>query len=121
MCSKLIKVRGSALIIKEHIKILSWCLTLIILSFVTYNIDLKLVTQDKRPVFVLPTAVAKDGGTTIYIGLGYKVIGWKRFEVRQVDGKEVFGRITGYEISTIFNPQEINKGQKKELKFDSNK
>lgn len=77
------------MIIKKYKKILILFLTLIMLSFVTYNIDLKLVSQDKRPIFVLPTAVAKDGGTTVYIGLGYKVIGWKRLEEKQVDGKEV--------------------------------
>jgi hypothetical protein len=107
--------------IKKYRKILIWGAALIIFSFVTNKIDSKLVSQDKRPIFVLPTAVAKDGGTTIYIGLGYKVIGWKRLESRQVDGKEVLGRMTGYEISTIFNSQDINEGPKKELKFISNK
>lgn len=109
------------MIIRKYKKILIWCVLLLVFSFVTYNIDSKLVSQDKRPIFVLPTTVAKDGGTTICKGLGYKVIGWKRLEVRQVDGKEVLGRMTGYEISTIFNPQDINEGPKKELKFISNK
>jgi hypothetical protein len=107
--------------IKKYKKILIWCVGLIIFSFVTYKVDSRLVSLDKRPIFVIPTAVAKDGGTTIYMGLGYKVIGWKALEVRQIDGKDVLGRMTGYEISTIFNSQDINKGPKKELKFISNK
>ena len=107
-------------VLKKLKKILIWCAVLLVTSFITYAIDSKLVSQDKRPVFVLPTAVAKDGGTTIYRGLGYKVIVWKRLETRKIDGKEVLGRMTGYEISTIFNSQDINEGPKKELKFISN-
>jgi hypothetical protein len=37
--------------------------------------------------------------------------------IRQVDGNEVQGLMAGYEISTMFNSQDINDGPKKELKF----
>lgn len=90
-------------------------------SVISYNIDSRLVALDKRPILVLPTAVAKDGGTTIYRGLGYKVIGWKRLELKKIDDKEIQGTMRGYEISTIFNSQNISKGPQKKLIFVPNK
>ncbi|SHH81715.1 hypothetical protein [Clostridium intestinale] len=94
------------------------CVILIItIGFVTYNIDSKRISRDKKPIFVVPTLVAKDGGSTVYRGLGYKVIRWNTISIRQVDGNEVQGFMTGYEISTMFNSQDINDGPKKDLKF----
>ena len=107
--------------IKKYRRLLAWCLIFVIFSFTTYSVDSRLVAHDKSPIFVIPSSVAKDGGTTIYSGLGYKVIGWNKAAVKQIDGKEVTGTMTGYEISTIFNSQDINEGPKKELKFISSK
>jgi hypothetical protein len=102
---------------RKYKKIVAFCIVLIAIGFVTYNIDSKRISQDEKPIFVVPTSVAKDGGTTIYRGLGYKVIRWKMMSIRQVDGNEVQGLMTVYEISTMFNSQDINDGPKKELKF----
>lgn len=38
------------------------------------SIDKKRATDNKRPIFVIRTAIYKDGGSKEYIGLGYKVI-----------------------------------------------
>ena len=54
-----------------------------------YISDFTLVSQDKRPIFVIPGAICKDGGTRAYYGLGYKAISWRRLSVEQVNGKEV--------------------------------
>lgn len=102
---------------RKYKKIFACVILLITMGFVTYNIDSKRISQEETPIFVVPTSVAKDGGTTIYIGLGYKVIRWKMISIKQVDGNEVQGFMTGYEISTMLKSQNINDGSKKELKF----
>lgn len=102
---------------RKYKKIFAIVILLITIGLVTYNIDSKRISGDKKPIFVVPTLVAKDGGSTVYRGLGYKVIRWKMISIRQVDGNEVQGLMTGYEISTMFNSQNINDGPKKELKF----
>ena len=101
---------------KKHQKLIVACLVLICI----YTIDFTLVSQDKRPIFVIPGAVCKDGGTRAYYGLGYKAIGWKILSIEQVDGKEVNGRLRGYEISIFPFFQDINDGPKKVLKFVPN-
>ena len=55
--------------IKKHIKFIILCLTLLVFSIITCNIYSELVSLDKRPIFVLPTTVAKDGGTTYIYGI----------------------------------------------------
>ncbi len=102
---------------RKYKNILACVILIITIGFVTYSIDSKRISREENPIFVVPTLVAKDGGTTIYIGLGYKVIRWSTISIRQVDGNEVQGFMTGYEISTMFNSQDINDGPKKELKF----
>lgn len=102
---------------RKYKKILAFVILLIAIGLVTYNIDSKRISSEEKPIFVVPTLVAKDGGSTVYRGLGYKVIRWKMISIRQVDGNEVQGLMTGYEISTMFNSQDINDGPKKDLKF----
>ncbi len=102
---------------RKYKKIFACVILLITIGFVTYNIDSKRISGDKKPIFVVPTLVAKDGGSTVYRGLGYKVIRWEIISIKQVDGNEVNGYMTGYEISTMFKSQNINDGPKKELKF----
>ena len=58
---------------KKYVKLIIVCLVLICI----YIVDFTLVSQEKKPVFVIVGAVVKDGGTREYYGLGYKVIGWK--------------------------------------------
>ena len=102
---------------RKYKNIFACVILLIGMGFITYNIDSKRISGEEKPIFVVPTSVAKDGGTTIYRGLGYKVIRWKMISIRQVDGNEVNGYMTGYEISTMFKSQNINDGPKKDLKF----
>jgi hypothetical protein len=102
--------------IKKYKKLIA---SVLILACV-YTVDFALVSYDKRPIFVLPTATVKDGGTRQYYGLGYKVIGWKRLSAKLIDGKEVQGRLTGCEISIFPYFQDINDGPKKDLKFVAN-
>jgi hypothetical protein len=92
-------------------------LVLILLPIATRYIDSTLVSADIRPIFVLPGGSYKDGGTTVYYGLGYKAIGWKKITVKQINGKEVSGWMKGYEISFFPHFQDIKDGPQKELKF----
>ena len=102
--------------IKKYKKLVITCLILICV----YIIDFCLVSLDIRPIFVIPGSVCKDGGTRAYYGLGYKAISWRKLSVEQVDGKEVVGRLRGYEISIFPFFQDINDGPKKVLKFVPN-
>lgn len=43
-------------------------------SFIFRGIDKKRAEENKRPLFVIRTAIYSDGGSKEYIGLGYKVI-----------------------------------------------
>ena len=45
----------------------------------------------------------KDGGTILYIGLGYKIIKWHRLSQRIIDNKEIEGYDIGYEIFYFLN------------------
>ena len=102
--------------IKKHKKLIFVFLILIFVCIV----DFTLALSDKRPIFVVGSAIVKDGGTQQYYGLGYKVIGWKRLSTKQINGKEVNGRLTGYEISIFPFFQDLNQGPKKELMFVPN-
>lgn len=42
--------------------------------------DFTLSKMNLRPIFAICTTIYKDGGTSIYYGLGYKIIKYKRFE-----------------------------------------
>ncbi len=97
---------------KKYKKLISFIISIIIIVFfplITYRIDSKLVSKDKRPIFVIRTALLKDGGTTIFKGVGYQVIKWNRMTVT--------GTEFGYEIYKYPNYRDVNDGPTKELKI----
>lgn len=102
--------------VRKHKKILIALLVLVCI----YAVDFTLVSFDKRPIFVVSGQTIKDGGTKEYYGLGYKVIGWRCLEVKNINGVEVCGRLTGYELSIFPFFQDVNDGPRKELKFVPN-
>lgn len=61
-------------------KILKFLLTIVLLTLVLstifFIIDYSRVTQDKNPLFCIKQTAVLDGGTQIFIGLGYKVISY---------------------------------------------
>ena len=59
---KLLKVVGLILVI------------LIILGIIFFTIDYSRVKNNETPIFCILKDEANDGGTKIYLGLGYKVI-----------------------------------------------
>ena len=51
-------------------------LCLVCLSLVFHKVDSDLAKQQKKPVFSIAYGHANDGGTTLYLGLGYQIIQW---------------------------------------------
>lgn len=49
---------------------------LVILWLIMFGIDYVRVKEEKLPIFCIESAHVADGGTTIYMGLGYKVINY---------------------------------------------
>lgn len=58
----------------------------ILLGFSFFCIDSSRVKNDSPPLFVIKTVIYRDGGTTEYLGLGYKVI---KYNVIGENGKIV--------------------------------
>lgn len=56
---------------------------IIMLPFIMFGIDYSLTSMQKRPIFAVKTGILKDGGTTFYNGLGYKVIKYNELEGRK--------------------------------------
>lgn len=62
-------------IMKKVIKIiLAVVLALVIIGGVTFLVDCSAVKSSKTPIFARCVKVYDDGGTMVYIGLGYKII-----------------------------------------------
>ena len=59
---------------KNGLKIGIIILIIIGCGFIFRGIDKKRAEENKRPLFVVRTAIYKDGGSKEYTGLGYKVI-----------------------------------------------
>ena len=47
---------------------------ILLLGMLFFAVDTYRIKNDKPPIFAVQYSVLKDGGTTIYIGLGYKII-----------------------------------------------
>lgn len=64
---------------KKGIKILLIILgVIIILGIVFFAVDYHRVQKQEKPIFCIKYAIANDGGTEEYLGLGYKVIDFNR-------------------------------------------
>lgn len=55
-------------------------LILVILGMIFYTVDKNRAREGKRPMFCKKIGAYLDGGTTEYIGLGYKVIAFNKME-----------------------------------------
>ncbi|MFN7253403.1 MAG: hypothetical protein ACK4M9_21920 [Anaerobacillus sp.] len=52
------------------------------LPFIMIGTDYSLALADKSPIFSVRTAIYKDGGTQLFVGLGYKVINYNELDGR---------------------------------------
>ncbi|MBE1442663.1 hypothetical protein [Paenibacillus sp. OAS669] len=50
---------------------------------ILFMVDYNRALNDRPPLFAIKTQVYKDGGTSIYLGIGYQVI-----DYNQVDGRK---------------------------------
>lgn len=68
---------------KKIHKNLRWLLTGLALYALVFSVDLGLALANQAPWFAVEVVTYKDGGTKVYLGLGYKVI---RYHV--IDGRQ---------------------------------
>ena len=54
--------------------IIMFCLIIILIGVIFFVIDFNKIIKNEKPIFCIPYKEANDGGTIIYLGLGYKVI-----------------------------------------------
>lgn len=59
------------------------CTVLVIASLIMIGRDYYLTKEDRPPNFSIQADTYKDGGTKVYLGLGYKVI-----DYNQLDGRK---------------------------------
>lgn len=60
---------------------------ILIIWFLFFITDFSLARANKSPIFAIPITMYKDGGSTEYYGLGYKVIKYVNLTVER--GAEV--------------------------------
>ncbi len=70
---------------KIYQKIILIVLLLIILGITFFIVDYTHIKNDTKPIFVIQSESIKDGGTTLYVGIGYKVI---RYNVTESESDE---------------------------------
>ncbi|MGK5510496.1 hypothetical protein [Brevibacillus formosus] len=58
-------------------------LVVILLPILMFIIDCLLAINDTPPAFAVRTETYKDGGTSIYQGLGYRIIDYNQLDGRQ--------------------------------------
>ena len=64
---------------KKGIKVLLIVIgVIIILGLIFFAVDYSRVQKQEKPIFCIKYAIANDGGTEEYVGLGYKVIDFNR-------------------------------------------
>ncbi|MBD0380970.1 hypothetical protein [Paenibacillus sedimenti] len=56
---------------------------LVIIVMSIFIVDYKRAVRDMPPLFAIRTDLYKDGGTSVYLGFGYKII-----DYNQVDGRK---------------------------------
>ncbi|OZM56279.1 hypothetical protein CIB95_12715 [Lottiidibacillus patelloidae] len=72
---------------------------IVIGPFIMFGVDYGQAKNQKPPIFAGKTSVYKDGGTTEYTGIGYKVI-----DYNELDGRD----------DIVFISKFFNVGTKKE-------
>ena len=83
--------------------ILITLILIIIMPIIFYFIDRnRVLNLDKRPIFAIKTGVYSDGGSTEYIGIGYKVIMYKQL-IGRYDNE-----IGSWKLKFVDKPTKIN-------------
>ncbi len=82
---------------RRALKVLLSFLGIIIIACIFFTFDINRVKNKKNPIFCINYATYKDGGTKMYLGLGYKIIQYSTGNV---------------EIGTIFLKYNNEKGRR---------
>ncbi|QAA32550.1 hypothetical protein [Clostridium manihotivorum] len=82
---------------KISIFILSFICFLIAINEISFFIDKSEIQKGNNPVFILKKDIYKDGGTTVYYGLGYQIISWNQYSKQSINGIEKDGTLKGIE------------------------
>jgi hypothetical protein len=73
-------------------------------------IDIVRVKASKRPIFVIPIAFYKDGGSKVLSGLGYTIIELHRISMLDLGGGEYKERVeVGYEYNHWIFPWQLRR------------
>jgi hypothetical protein len=65
---------------KKNVK---WIILGLLIYLSIFMVDYGRAQNDQAPIFAIKTVTYKDGGTKVYLGLGYKVIRYHVIEGRQ--------------------------------------
>lgn len=87
-------------------------ISIILIVWIAFIItDFSLVKVNKSPIFAIPLIRYKDGGSTEYYGLGYKVIKYVNLTVEE--GPEV-GKVDFGTWLMVFSPMQLDQGRDEE-------
>jgi hypothetical protein len=79
------------------------------LPFIMIGTDYSLAKVDRSPIFSVRTAIYKDGGTQLFIGLGYKIINYNELDGRKdVEFIPFFAGEEGEEVTTNSSETKID-------------
>lgn len=66
-------------------KIIISVITIVIIGVILMSTDYYLIKTNENPIFSVEIAVYKDGGSTEYCGLGYKIIKYVKMSYENDD------------------------------------
>ena len=49
---------------------------------ITSKIDFNRINKNTNPIFSFPMDYIKDGGTKVYLGMGYQIISWHQLYIK---------------------------------------
>ena len=73
--------KGNKIKLKKRLLLAVLGVLLLLICFTIFGIiDIKRFQDGKEPVFIVEKIIEKDGGTTLYYGIGYQLISWNRLD-----------------------------------------
>lgn len=80
---------------------------LLLICFTLFGvIDIARFYDEKTPLFIIKEEHINDGGTTVYYGVGYQLIAWKKIDSNTISNIHI---LVGKEHHVFFY-HDINKG-----------
>ena len=92
--------------------IIMFCLIIILIGVIFFVIDFNKIIKNEKPIFCIPYKEANDGGTIIYLGLGYKVID---YNIKGYDEIEIGNLFIKYDDSKLIDVQDKIAKENKDI------